>query len=541
MKRFFLQYAPSLLLLLGALLLSRWLVAKLRPPGSMTVVESQAMNMSMKPPPGAAPVSLEEVGAEFIQPSATFTGTVMAWADEEVVARVPGRVLRINVYPGDSVRAGQLLVELDSQEVHLRTLAAQAAVAEADYRSQAAHRHHQRGELELKSIDQDLESARLGLSQAQAEKESAAADLQYRQAEFQRSSQLYEAGGISQEELQRSRTDLVEAQSAQRIKALELAKAKTSLTKAHQSRAMQTLEARVFGDESLALAAGRQKNQAESQLAATVESYTRLTALEDGTVVERKVSPGTLVQAGTVLLRLKSTHKLRLQARVPQDYGGQIRRGARVRVQLPGRPQPLEARLSSDFLETDPTTRTFTVEAVVNGSSGLRVGSFVPMQIALENRGRRLTVPLSALQHDLENHPFVWVAVSQNKPTQEKAYYTCVMHPEVHQANPGKCPKCQMPLQLSDKAGGLRAVKRLIQLGGTQAGRVAVASGLSPGDRVVVAGASSRRDGLALVQVEWSAQGPVDLPPPPGDHSMPGMDHGAQAEDYCSPTPGATP
>jgi len=98
-----------------------------------------------------------------------------------------------------------------------------------------------------------------------------------------------------------------------------------------------------------------------------------------------------------------------------------------------------------------------------------------------------------------------------------------------------------MPLQLSDKAGGLRAVKRLIQLGGTQAGRVAVASGLSPGDRVVVAGASSLRDGLALVQVEWSAQGPVDLPPPPGDHSMPGMDHGAQAEDYCSPTPGATP
>jgi multidrug efflux pump subunit AcrA (membrane-fusion protein) len=509
----------------------------------MTVVESQAMNMSMKPPPGAAPVALEEVGAQFIAPSATFTGTVLAWADEEVVARVAGRVLQMNVYPGESVLPGQLLVELDSQELQLRTLAAQAAVTEAEYRSQAAHRHHQRGELELKSIDQDLEAARLGVSQAQAESESAAADLTYRKAEYQRSRQLYEAGGIAQEELQRSRSQLVEAESAQRVRSLEMAKARANLNKAQQSRAMQELEAQVFRDESRALAAGRQKNQAESALAETVQGYTRLTALHAGTVVERKVSPGTLVQPGMVLLRLKSTHKLRLQARVPQDYSGQIARGARVQVEVPGRRESLEAQLTADFLETDAATRTFTVEAVVSGSSGLRVGSFVPMQIALASRGRRLTIPLSALQHDLESQPFVWVAVSQTKPAGEKdkAYYTCVMHPEIRESKPGKCPKCQMPLQLSDKAGGLRAAKRLVQLGGTQSGRVAVASGLSPGDRVVVAGSSSLRDGMALVEVKWSDQGPVDLPPPPGDHPMEGMDHGAEAEDYCSPTPGAKP
>ena len=86
--------APYLLLLMAALLGSRWLVIKFRRPGSMTVLESQSMSMEMKPGAGTAPVALEEVGAEFLQPSATFTGTVMAWGEEEVVARISGRVLR---------------------------------------------------------------------------------------------------------------------------------------------------------------------------------------------------------------------------------------------------------------------------------------------------------------------------------------------------------------------------------------------------------------------------------------------------------------
>ena len=27
-----------------------------------------------------------------------------------------------------------------------------------------------------------------------------------------------------------------------------------------------------------------------------------------------------------------------------------------------------------------------------------------------------------------------------------QSYYTCVMHPEIHEAKPGKCPKCGMEL-----------------------------------------------------------------------------------------------
>jgi rubrerythrin len=34
----------------------------------------------------------------------------------------------------------------------------------------------------------------------------------------------------------------------------------------------------------------------------------------------------------------------------------------------------------------------------------------------------------------------------QNKLDTEKFYYTCVMHPQIHQEKPGKCPICGMTL-----------------------------------------------------------------------------------------------
>ncbi|MBS2034595.1 efflux RND transporter periplasmic adaptor subunit [bacterium] len=497
-----------ILLLLAALLGSRWLVQTYRRPGSMTVLESQTMNMDMKAPPGRAPVALEELSVEFLQPSATFTGTVRAWRDEEVVARVSGRVLRTLVYPGDRVQPGQLLVELDSQELSLRAASARAAGAEAELRSQAAHRHHQRGQLELRSIEEEMLQARLSSQQALSETQAAESELKFREGEFERSNLLYEQGGLSLEELQKARADLAEARSRQRVKQLEVARARAGIRKISQQRSMQVLEAQVFEDESQAQALARQRQQTDAMVAETIEGYTRLTALSEGTVTERLVSAGTLVQPGSVLMRLRSTHKLRLQARIPQEYCGQLGRGSRVSVALPGR-DPLLTEIHSDFGETDPNTRTFTVEAIVDGSVGLRVGAYVPMQIALAKRKRRLTVPLASLQRDLNNQPFVWIA--QNTKT------------------------------------GLTARKRPVQVSGAQDGRVGILEGISPGDRVVVAGGFGLRDGMALSEVKWSTQGPETLPTPSGKMpEMEGMDHSsmpglAPSEEYCSPTPGASP
>lgn len=43
--------------------------------------------------------------------------------------------------------------------------------------------------------------------------------------------------------------------------------------------------------------------------------------------------------------------------------------------------------------------------------------------------------------------------------TGEKAVYTCPMHPEVKQNEPGKCPKCGMNLEMMSKAGEEKAAE----------------------------------------------------------------------------------
>ena len=66
---------------------------------------------------------------------------------------------------------------------------------------------------------------------------------------------------------------------------------------------------------------------------------------------------------------------------------------------------------------------------------------------------------------------------------------------------------------IEDKNGGSTVSRRQIETGRTQAGRVAVTSGLSAGERVVSAGHNKLRNGQAVV---------VDGQPAPGERSPQG-------------------
>lgn len=93
------------------------IVQVFKKPGQMSVLESQAMDMTvMVPPKGALPVGMAKVERERISGSVTYTGTVQAYTDEDVYPRVTGRVVKMAVYPGDIVKVGQLLVQLDPAE-----------------------------------------------------------------------------------------------------------------------------------------------------------------------------------------------------------------------------------------------------------------------------------------------------------------------------------------------------------------------------------------------------------------------------------------
>jgi len=574
--------AHWLTLLFIALLLAgtSYIVRTKRPPGSMTVIEAQAMDMSQTGTPvGAVPVATEKVSLRQFMPTVTYTGSAVAYNDTDIVARVEGWVVGMLVYPGDRVQQGQLLARLDTRERSARLEEAQAGAVAAGYDREAMLREIdqmlaeleemqskrdsaqamvQRAHRELDAARQELEMARAEREEVQADISAAQANADYWQAEDTRSENLLKAGAISKEERQRTQAEAAKAIAELSQARIRLAKAEARMKHAQamvgaaeaqlaqaerEAQAMQAGVRRAASALQLARAklqratAMQEQAEAARRAEAIVTSYTQITAPLSGVITERLVSPGTLVMPGTVLFKLRTIDRLRLQAHVAESDMPGIREGNPVTVTVPSDTNlKINARVTSIFYSADPQTRTVTVEAVVNNRRGdLVPGQYVVMEIAKGTPRQAITVPLSAIRRDAEGKPFVWVVVAGQQ--QGKTTYTCVMHPEVQSDKPGKCPKCGMDL-VPKQRGGKQVAHRLnVTLGDSDGRRVEVRSGLREGDEVIIRGNEYLKEGDPVAPVEWGSAGPKELPRTSGDMlSMPGMEHGSHAQPAAPDT-----
>lgn len=136
-----------------------------------------------KPP--AAPEPVRAVKLLTVQPSAAtfgleFAGEVRAQVESALGFRVAGKIVRRHVDLGQSVRAGQLLAELDAQDLRLATEAARAQVAAAQTNRDLAWADLQRyRELRRQNFisGAELERRESGYQAAQAQLDQAQAQL----------------------------------------------------------------------------------------------------------------------------------------------------------------------------------------------------------------------------------------------------------------------------------------------------------------------------------------------------------------------------
>ncbi|MFL6305003.1 MAG: efflux RND transporter periplasmic adaptor subunit [Candidatus Sulfotelmatobacter sp.] len=105
--------------------------------------------------------------------------------------------------------------------------------------------------------------------------------------------------------------------------------------------------------------------QEKLRAAREMESYLRVTAPFDGTITERFVHPGMLVQANTrmPLLKLQQTTHLRLTVPVPETYVGHVIRGRSVHFHIPAQPgKTYSAKVARIANALDAQSRTMMVE-----------------------------------------------------------------------------------------------------------------------------------------------------------------------------------
>jgi len=103
---------------------------------------------------GLVAVTVVTVESRSFSTSMPFTGNLLAMNRAELKAEVPGRVTRVQVQEGDTVKAGAVLCTQDEDDLSLAAQAAEAQLAQAQAQALQAKRDAERAEmlLEKRSI-----------------------------------------------------------------------------------------------------------------------------------------------------------------------------------------------------------------------------------------------------------------------------------------------------------------------------------------------------------------------------------------------------
>ena len=188
----------------------------------------------------------------------------------------------------------------------------------------------------------------------------------------------------------------------------------------------------------------------------------KLPAPYDGVISERMVEVGQWVEPGTAVFELVAMRDFRVDVPVPQDYYARLREGAEVEIEIDSLPgETVPAKIGALIPVSDPDARTFTLRVLpMRDDIPITPGMSARVLVNLDTGKRDVTVSRDALIRYPDGRITVWV--------------------------------------LKEDGDAISVTERRIEIGLAFDGLVQVLSGLKEGDRVVVRGNESLREGQTV-------------------------------------------
>lgn len=292
-------------------------------------------------PPEPVSVRVERIAAVAQPQVFEAVGTVKARVATAVSSRIMSYIRAIHVDVGARVGAGQLLVELDDQDLQAKLRQAEAARTE---------------------VENAIEEAGHALGSAEAQ-------LRLAQVTHRRFSDLLAKKSVSQSEYDEADARLKSAQAA-----VEMA----------QSRRRQ---------------AEAKRSQVEAQIAdvRVMTGYAKIHAPFAGIVTERPMDPGSLASPGMPILMIERAGGYRLEASVPESKQSLAHAGQTVAVRLEAIGEALEGRVDEIVPQVDSASRTILVKIALPNVAGLRSGMYGRAVFPAGDTREALTVPQEAV------------------------------------------------------------------------------------------------------------------------------------------------
>lgn len=322
-----------------------------------------------------------------IAKSVVATGKIQPITKVELKSKASGIVEKLYVDINQHVHTGQMLAQLDQQEILAQVAAqkAQLAAAEANVVTYKAN------------IDQDKVAA-------------AAPDLPMYKSTYDRNVAMSNDGIVSKQTLDDAQRNYVAAENKRdsSVAQISVDKAKLKQAEAQVQQAQASLD------------------QLNEQL-----SYTTLVSPMDGVVLSRDVEIGDAVSSilvlgstATLVMTLGDTTQVYVQGKVDEADIGSVYMGQPARIRVESFPNKSfngkVTKIAPLGVEKDNVT-TFEVRVSIDNPSGeLKANMTANAEILITEHKNSLTVPEQAMIYDNQKNAFVFVPDPKQKEGQRK-------------------------------------------------------------------------------------------------------------------------
>ena len=286
-----------------------------------------------------------------------------------IVPKINAPVRKFYVERGSAVRAGQLLADLEDQDL-------QGAVTENGGGYQQAEAAY---EAQLQKAQQDLQLAKEVLDAQQSVYDSRKALMQQGAA---------------------SGKDVDDAQVA--------------LTQARNQYEVAQKQLDVKGAQGQLQAAKGKRESAAAQL-----SYAKITSPISGIVTDRPVYPGEMAPAGSPIITVMDVSRVVARAHVSQEDAKLVKKGnAATLTDDSGNEIPARVVMVSSALDAVNTTVEVWVEAA-NPKGSLRPGASVRTAIVVKTLPKAVVVPAASVLTSASGAVSVMVLDGENHPSRQ--------------------------------------------------------------------------------------------------------------------------
>ncbi len=323
--------------------------------------------------------------------SVVATGKVQPITKVEAKSKASGIVTKLYVDINAHVRQGQVLAQLDQQEILDQVAAQKATLAAAEANARAAGA----------AIDYDRVNAQ-------------APDLPMYKHTFERAQQMSSAGVVSQQALDDAQQKYLAAANT-RDKAVSQITVDTSKQRQAQAQVAQ---------------AQASLRQLEEQL-----SYTTITSPMDGVILSRDVELGDAVSSilvmgstATLVMTIGDVQQVYVQGKVDESDIGKVYLGQPARIKVESfRDKTFLGKVTKIAplgVEKDNVT-TFEVRVSIDNPGGeLKANMTANAEILLEEHKNVLTVPEQAVMYDKDRKASVEVPDAKDKSGRKKVPVT---------------------------------------------------------------------------------------------------------------------